>query len=126
MLFTNQVVHPLFAIEPFGSAFTTLAVSGILFAVMLIGVVLLLTKQYKRCPSNRILVIYGKTSRGGAAKTIHGGAAVCRSVAPRVMRSSVSTRFKSKFLCGERCRLRISASTCPVCLRWRSVPNRPS
>lgn len=30
--------------------------------------------RYRRCPSNRILVIYGKTDRG-AAKCIHGGAA---------------------------------------------------
>jgi flotillin len=40
-----------------------------------IGFVLLLAKQYKRCPSNRVLVIYGRTSKGGAARTIHGGAA---------------------------------------------------
>ncbi|MCZ6635318.1 MAG: SPFH domain-containing protein [bacterium] len=31
--------------------------------------------RYKRCPSNRILVIYGKTGTGTAAKCIHGGAA---------------------------------------------------
>jgi uncharacterized membrane protein YqiK len=29
---------------------------------------------YKRCPSNRLLVVYGKTPQGGAAKVIHGGA----------------------------------------------------
>jgi flotillin len=37
------------------------------------GVVALLAKQFKRCPSNRILVIYGKTG-DEAAKCIHGGA----------------------------------------------------
>jgi flotillin len=31
-------------------------------------------KRYKRCPSNNILVIYGKTNQG-AARCIHGGAA---------------------------------------------------
>jgi flotillin len=32
------------------------------------------SRQYKRCPSNRILVIYGKAGRGEAAHCIHGGA----------------------------------------------------
>src|SRR5690606_26936069 len=31
-------------------------------------------KQYKRCPSNRVLVIYGRTGKGAASRTIHGGA----------------------------------------------------
>lgn len=34
-----------------------------------------LIKRYKRCPSDRILVIYGKTGGGKSAKCIHGGAA---------------------------------------------------
>ncbi len=50
-----------------------------LFLWMLVGLALLLTtitffSRYRRCPSNRILVIYGKTDHG-AAKCIHGGAA---------------------------------------------------
>ncbi len=35
--------------------------------------VTLLVRQYKRCPSNRVLVIYGKISGQRAAKCIHGG-----------------------------------------------------
>ncbi|MFK5957279.1 MAG: SPFH domain-containing protein [Lutibacter sp.] len=31
-------------------------------------------RRYKRCPSDRILVVYGKTSGGKSAKCIHGGA----------------------------------------------------
>jgi flotillin len=31
--------------------------------------------RYKRCPSNRILVIYGKVTRGQSAKCLHGGGA---------------------------------------------------
>ena len=31
-------------------------------------------KRYKRCPSDKILVIYGKTGRNASAKCIHGGA----------------------------------------------------
>src|SRR4030095_8137435 len=47
-------------------------VTGMLF----LGFMLLVVKQYKRCPSNRVLVIYGgRLGRSGAAKTIHGGSA---------------------------------------------------
>jgi flotillin len=47
----------------------------VLLAVMaLFTFLVLFVKQYKRCPSNRVLVIYGRTGKG-ASKTIHGGAA---------------------------------------------------
>jgi flotillin len=45
--------------------------------VMLVFIILFLViKYYRRCPSNRILVIYGRTRTGNAAKCIHGGAAL--------------------------------------------------
>jgi flotillin len=43
---------------------------GILFAF---SFVILLVKRYKRCPSNRVLVKYGKVGGGGASQCIHGG-----------------------------------------------------
>ncbi|MCU0870796.1 MAG: flotillin family protein, partial [Pirellulaceae bacterium] len=44
--------------------------------VVVFGFLMLFMKQFKRCPSNRVLVIFGKTGRAGhAATTIHGGAA---------------------------------------------------
>jgi flotillin len=43
--------------------------------LILLSTLILLIKRYKRCPSNRILVIYGKTDRGHVAKCVHGGAA---------------------------------------------------
>ncbi len=50
-----------------------------ILTVILAAVVLLLfltfISRYKRCPSNKILVIYGKTGGGSAAKCVHGGAA---------------------------------------------------
>lgn len=46
----------------------------LIVAVGIIGAFLALVSRFKRCPSNKILVIYGKTS-SGAAKCIHGGAA---------------------------------------------------
>ncbi len=36
---------------------------------------LVIARRYKRCPSNRILVIYGKTSVGRSSKCLHGGGA---------------------------------------------------
>ena len=51
---------------------------GFVLALMLgVGVLVLLmgfARRYKRCPSNKILVIYGKTG-SGVARCIHGGAA---------------------------------------------------
>jgi len=46
----------------------------IIVAIAIIGTFLALVSRYRRCPSNKILVIYGKTS-SGAAKCVHGGAA---------------------------------------------------
>lgn len=50
-----------------------------LFGMVLVPVLavvfiaLFFIKQYRRCPSNRILVIYGKVSGNRAARCIHGG-----------------------------------------------------
>ena len=46
-------------------------------AIIIIPVVFLfaMIRRYKRCPSDRILVVYGKTGGGLSAKCIHGGAA---------------------------------------------------
>lgn len=44
---------------------------GILFVFILLVVFF---RRYKRCPSDRVLVVYGKVG-GGSAKCIHGGAA---------------------------------------------------
>ncbi|MHB0957014.1 MAG: flotillin family protein [Pirellulaceae bacterium] len=44
-------------------------------AIVFFSMLLVLTKQYMRCPSNRILVIWGRGQRAGqATKTIHAGA----------------------------------------------------
>jgi len=49
----------------------------IVIAVVIVFFVALMTlaRQYKRCPSNRILVVYGKVATGRSSKTIHGGGA---------------------------------------------------
>ena len=47
-----------------------LALAFVFFALLVA-----FARRYKRCPSNRILVIYGKTSAGRVSKTLHGGGA---------------------------------------------------
>jgi len=46
----------------------------VILALILCALLWAFLRRYKRCPSNRILVIYGKTGQG-AAKCVHGGAA---------------------------------------------------
>ncbi|MCA9283245.1 MAG: hypothetical protein KDA30_14525 [Phycisphaerales bacterium] len=48
---------------------------GVAFAALLIFLFItaLIIKQYKRCPSNRVLVVYGKVGANRAAKCMHGG-----------------------------------------------------
>ena len=49
---------------------------GIGIAILFIFIlVVAMIKRYKRCPSDRILVVYGKVGGGESAKCIHGGAA---------------------------------------------------
>ena len=49
---------------------------SLIVIVVVVAIVLLsaLLKRYRRCPSDKILVIYGKTGRG-SARCIHGGGA---------------------------------------------------
>ena len=46
----------------------------VILAVVLFVTISSLVARYKRCPSDKILVIYGKTG-GSSAKCIHGGGA---------------------------------------------------
>ncbi|QTE21775.1 flotillin family protein [Polaribacter cellanae] len=49
---------------------------GIGIAILFIFILIIaMVKRYKRCPSDRILVVYGKVGGGESAKCIHGGAA---------------------------------------------------
>ncbi len=47
---------------------------GILaLCLLIIFVVVFIIKQYRRCPSNRVLVVFGKVGGQRAAKCLHGG-----------------------------------------------------
>jgi flotillin len=50
-------------------------VGAVAAGLVLFALLMLVVRRYKRCPSNRVLVIYGKTGGGNAAKCVHGGAA---------------------------------------------------
>lgn len=57
-----------------GSGFASLLALG--FAILFIFILFFsFIRRYKRCPSDRILVVYGKVGGGQSAKCIHGGAA---------------------------------------------------
>ena len=43
------------------------------FLFLFIFIVVVVNALYKRCPSNRILVVYGRVGTGRAAKCLHGG-----------------------------------------------------
>ncbi len=50
-------------------------IAAVLVVIFMFSILLLMVKQYKRCPSNRILVIWGRGKRSGTpTKTIHAGA----------------------------------------------------
>jgi len=57
-----------------GGGGATLLVIG--FAILFFFIIIIsFIRRYKRCPSDRILVVYGKVGTGNSAKCIHGGAA---------------------------------------------------
>ncbi len=61
----------LSAISLLGGIFPLLIVLAALLIVA--GFVMAIARRYRRCPSNRILVVYGRTSAGQSAKCVHGG-----------------------------------------------------
>jgi len=56
----------------FSLGFPMAVIAAVLFIFLFI---IVLIRRYKRCPSDRILVVYGKVGGGQSAKCIHGGAA---------------------------------------------------
>jgi len=44
--------------------------------VLVVSTIVFLASRYKRCPSDKILVIFGKVGEGQSANCIHGGGAL--------------------------------------------------
>src|SRR5258708_31210388 len=65
---------PVFA-EDLPPGFFWLAALAVAVVVLFGSFALLLINRYKRCPSNRVLVIYGKVGGGNTSRCVHGGAA---------------------------------------------------
>ncbi|SHJ46377.1 flotillin [Arenibacter nanhaiticus] len=62
----------LFPLQLGGSA----ALLGIGLAILFFFIIVIsFIRRYKRCPSDRVLVVYGKVGTGNSARCIHGGAA---------------------------------------------------
>ncbi len=75
MTFIAQTSISLSALALQGAGPTPMVWLGAVGAVVLLLLffVVFVVKQYKRCPSNRILVIYGKIGADRASQCIHGG-----------------------------------------------------
>jgi flotillin len=55
---------------------STFLIAIVVAAVLILfGFLMMLAKRYKRCPSNRILVVYGKVREGESSRCLHGGGA---------------------------------------------------
>lgn len=46
------------------------------FIILIFSTVLYFVGRYKRCPSDKILVIYGKVDTGKSSKCMHGGGTI--------------------------------------------------
>lgn len=64
-----NILNPLLAVD----ATNILGVIAVMAGLVFFGFLIFFARCYKRCPSNRVLVIYGRTGKG-AATTVHGGA----------------------------------------------------
>lgn len=51
-------------------------IAGIVLAVLIVSMIVILASRFKRCPSDAIMVIYGKVGDNQAARTLHGGGAL--------------------------------------------------
>jgi len=56
-----------------GLAQTLWMIAIVAFVLLLVSTLLFLASRYKRCPSDRILVVYGKVGRDQSSRCIHGG-----------------------------------------------------
>lgn len=61
-------------VDPDASLLLTAAIVVVFVSVAFIVFLTLIAKQYKRCPPNRILVIYGKSGQNRGPICVHGGA----------------------------------------------------
>ncbi len=67
----NTALLNLTSILAAGNELWILAV--VAFVVVILGGILFLASRYRRCPSDRILVVYGRVGKDQSSRCIHGG-----------------------------------------------------
>ena len=98
-----------------------LVVLGGFVAMVFFSMVILLKANYKRCSSNQVLVIFGKTAKGQAAKTVHGGAAFVVAAVSGLQLPEPGADPDRNSAPRRAVDARTSASTCPACSPWPSA-----
>ena len=68
-------MNTLLAYASESSGASTLVTIAVVLALVVFFTIMTVARFYKRCPSDRILVIYGKVKDGKSAHCIHGGGA---------------------------------------------------
>ena len=94
------------------------------FVLLVFSTLLFLARRYRRCPSDKILVIYGKVAEGRSAKCMHGGGALVWPLIQEYAYLSLTPMTISI-----PCRTPVTAnigSTCRARSRWASAQTRPS
>jgi flotillin len=66
---TGTMFMPMLAMDAGG--ILTLIVGAVI--VIIVSMLMFLAARYRRCPSDQILVVYGKVGGGRSAKCVHGG-----------------------------------------------------
>jgi len=70
-MFNLELLAQIPSSEGDGNMYFFLAGLAVLLAFL--GFVIFAVQRYKRCPSNRVLVIYGRVQKGRSATCLHGG-----------------------------------------------------
>ncbi len=74
-LFSLGTSLPHHSMTPILADWTDMLLPGAIIAgiLLLVTTVIFVASRYRRCPSDRILVVYGKVGKGQSARCIHGG-----------------------------------------------------
>ncbi|MFT7677698.1 MAG: flotillin [Planctomycetota bacterium] len=70
----NIFLLPFAIADGEGNSDLALVIGSIATVLLIAGFFLILARRYKRCPSDKVLVVYGKTGSSQSAIPIHGGA----------------------------------------------------
>ena len=74
MMHLSQLALPLAQVGLDTNPYVILITLAVLLFAVSIGIVAV--TRFKRCPSNRVLVVYGKVGKGASSRCVHGGAAL--------------------------------------------------